>query len=178
MAKFPKPNNFDEIRKRGGSDRHIVKQVADMALEGGLDSDREDEILEGYMNDIKEKNDSLFYPYNGHYPPISGNRLQEYHLIYKEVRLNGYRIDSIIRTAGGRWILAEVKTKKGLNLGVIGHLLSKRAQFEKIFKINSANIENIILTDGCDESFRSVISDVNTQYDLDIHIDEYQPNNT
>lgn len=172
MVKIPKPPNFDEIKKRGSTDRHIVKRVADTASPGGLDSDGEDNILDEWIENVKSDEVTRFQPYQGHYPAISNNRLQDYILTYKEVELGGYRIDSIVRHPEGTWELIEVKTEGGLGLGVFGHLLSKRANFEDIFRVNSRNVEMTILADGCNKSFQTMVSNMNEQYGMDIRFEE------
>jgi len=177
MVKLPKPNDFDEIRKRGSSDRHIVKRVADTALEGGLDSDREDSILEAWIEAVKPDDVSQFQSYKRQYPLTSNGQLQNYLLVYKEVELGGFRIDSVIRTPDGKWKLIEVKTQDGLGLGVIGHLLSKRSQFENIFTVSPNDIEMSVLTDNGDDSFQSVVTDVNDQYEINIKFDQVQVGN-
>lgn len=174
MVKLPKPHNFDEIKKRGSTTKHIVKRVADTASSEELDSISENQILERWINSIKPDGVTRFDPYEGNYPAVSNNRLQNYLLIYKEVELGGYRIDSIIRHPDGRWELVEVKTESGLDLGVIGHLLAKRAQFEDIFQIQSGNIEMTVLTSGHNRSFQAAISKVNSQYGINIEFEEIQ----
>ena len=119
MVKIPKPHNLDEIKKRGSTNKHIVKRVADTASSNGLDSDGEDELLEAWVKSIKPKDMTRFDPYQGQYPAVSNNRLQDHLLVYKEVELGGYRIDCIIRHPDSTWELVEVKTEAGLNLGVI-----------------------------------------------------------
>lgn len=172
MVKLPKPHNFEEIKKRGSTNKHIVERVADTASSKGLDSDSEDEILEAWVESIKSDDVARFDPCQGNHPAVSNNRLQDYLLVYKEVELGGYRIDSIIRHPDHRWELVEVKTESGLNLGVIGHLLSKRAQFEDIFQVQSGNVEMTVLANGRNGSFQTALSKVNDQYEMHIGLEE------
>lgn len=172
MVKIPKPHNFDEIKKRGSTSKHIVKRVADTASSKGLDSDSEDEILEAWVESIKPDEVTRFNPCQGNYPAVSNNRLQDYLLVYKEVELGGYRIDSIIRHPDHRWELVEVKTESGLDLGVIGHLLSKRAHFEDIFQVQSGNVEMTVLSNDRNESFQTTLSKMNKQYEINIGLEE------
>lgn len=172
MAKINKPHNLDEIKKRGSTDRHIVKRVADTSSGGKIDSEREDEILEAWVENIIPEHASRFQPYDGRYPAVSNNRLKDYVLTYKEVEMNGYRIDSIIRYPDGNWELVEVKTSSGLGLGVIGHILSKSTMFENKFTVKSANVEMTILTDGSSKTFEKAVSGVNRQCGVGINIKE------
>lgn len=174
MVKIPKPHNLDEIKKRGSPAKHIVKRVADSASSEGLDSDREDHILEIWVENIKSENVNRFDPCQGKYPAVSNNRLQDYLLVYKEVELDGYRIDSIVRQPSNTWELVEVKTEAGLNLGVIGHLLSKRAMFEHIFQVKPENVKMTVLTDSRSGSFQATISKVNKRYGTDIGFERLQ----
>jgi len=166
MVKIPEPHNFDEIKKRGSTNKHIVKRVADTASSEGLDSDSEDEILEAWVKNIKPEDVTRFDPHQGQYPAVSNNRLQDHLLVYKEVELGGYRIDSILRHPDHTWELVEAKTETGLNLGVIGHLLSKRAQFEDIFRVKSDDIKMTVLANGRNGSFQTALSKVNEQYNI------------
>lgn len=172
MVKITKPPNFDEIKKRGGTDRHIVKRVADTASANGLDSDTEDDILEAWIENNKPEDVASFQPYEGRYPSTANNRLQDYFLVYKEVELGGYRIDSIIRHPDDQWELIEVKTDTGVGLGVIGHILAKRAQFEDIFKVKPSKINMTVVVGGRVKSFQTAISKLNEQYGLDVEVDE------
>ncbi|QAU14480.1 hypothetical protein EKH57_17510 (plasmid) [Halorubrum sp. BOL3-1] len=174
MVKIPEPHNLDEIKKRGSTNKHIVKRVADTSSSEGLDSDKEDKIFEVWVESIKPEDVTRFDPYQGRYPAISGNRLQDHLLVYKEVELGGYRIDSIIRHSDSTWELVEVKTEAGLNLGVIGHLLSKRAQFEDIFQVKPEKIKMTVLTNGRNGSFQTILSKVNKQYSIDVGLEEIQ----
>jgi len=174
MVKIPEPHNLDELEKRGSTNKHIVKRVADTVSSDELDSDREDEILEVWIKGIKPEDVTRFDPYQGRYPAVSNNRLQDHLLVYKEVELGGYRIDSIIRHPDGTWELVEVKTEAGLNVGVIGHLLSKRAHFEDIFQVESGNVKMKILVNGRNGLFQTTLSKVNKQYGTDIVFKQIQ----
>lgn len=175
MVKFPEPHDFDKTKKHGGESLHITKRVAESTSQDQLDSKAEDEVLETWIRNTKPNQTTVFPSFAGEYPPES--RLSDLVVVYKEVRLENYRIDSIVRWPNGTWKLIEVKTagQNGVAPSVVGDLLVKSVFFEEIFTVNPDNVERVIVADDIPSDLRRAIGELNGRYDVDIGLVELTP---
>lgn len=173
MVKIDPPDNIDELKKRGGSNRHIVKRVIDSTTREELDSADENNILEKWLKQTKPDDTDIFYSGEG-YPAIS--RLDEYVVVAKEVDLKGHRIDSVIRwpegQPDGHWKLVEVKKESGLGPGVVGHLMTKKEKFKSIFNVRPNQVEIVLLADSIPIEWKKLIKQIESGSGVKITVEE------
>ncbi|OAQ51361.1 hypothetical protein HTG_17645 [Natrinema mahii] len=169
MAKFTPRDDIDEIRKRGDKSDHRIKRITNSSVREKLDSDAEDKILTKWVNKLAGDDFNVFTAGSQRYPAIT--QLDENFVVIKEVELDGYRIDAVVRSPDGTLGLVEVKQKSELTPSVVGHLLVKQAKFENLFTVNPTNIELILLADSVPSDYRSMMGETNQTHNLEIQID-------
>jgi hypothetical protein len=176
MVKIDPPGDvdIDELKKRGGTSRHIVKRVADSVTRDSLDSPTEERILNKWIRQTKSDDIDICFAGDGNYASVS--RLDEYIVVMKEVELEDYRPDSIIRwpdgQSDGRWTIVEVKKGGELSPDVVGHLLMKSAMFRDLFTVRSNQVEEVLLADSIPTGFNYKIKQLNDKHDIDIRTEE------